>query len=588
MLWLLFLLRLIVIIPTMMASFHQQDPLYQPDQWYVKSDHYPDYCSTPDQMKHRKIPPLGQFNRDAIGDTRLVHVTAVIRHGARTPWSSAMKCWDSYWDSPETGIWDCNLTTFMTQPSRKSIQAQAANDDPFFLFEKRYDALSYPQDHLTNELNGTCQVGQLLQRGHAQQITNGKILRDAYTYRKGEVDHDERMRLLDLSLQDYLPWNSDQLHFRADDDQRTVMSGHTLLRGLFDQELTKHRMDAGQIPVISLHIADRDRDVVDANQNDCPRLAAIQQEAVQSKAFHIFDNSKESMQVKNYMWNELKMSNEARNNILDCLMCTVCTDRKLPDAVNDYDGTSDNWFTRLAEYDIQTYTLIMKHNESQFAKLALGPLWYEIMKNINPYLEGDESQGTITAPKLALFSGHDTTIMPLLASIGPKLWNDTDWAPYASMLLIEIHELIDGQSDPETHTSKLAFRLIYNGKVLTQLVDNCHDNSELCDLVHLKAKVDPIATRDTDCSIPPKGAGSWTSANYSLISLSSTEEIALFVALICISAVLGSSMTCYALSKISKNAIDGRKVDHNDAAWNGSDDGGLELREGDFQDEQDL
>jgi hypothetical protein len=74
-------------------------------------------------------------------------------------------------------------------------------------------------------------------------------------------------------------------------------------------------------------------------------------------------------------------------------MCTVWTDWKLPDAVNDFDGTSDNWFTRLAEYDIKTYTLIMKHNESQFAKLALGPLWYEIMKNINPYLEGDESQG---------------------------------------------------------------------------------------------------------------------------------------------------------------------------------------------------
>jgi hypothetical protein len=48
--------------------------------------------------------------------------------------------------------------------------------------------------------------------------------------------------------------------------------------------------------------------------------------------------------------------------------------------------------------------------------------------------------------------------MPLLALIGPKLWNNTDWAPYASMLLIEIHhELIDGQSDPETYTSKLAF-----------------------------------------------------------------------------------------------------------------------------------
>jgi ubiquitin-like domain-containing CTD phosphatase 1 len=121
------------------------------------------------------------------------------------------------------------------------------------------------------------------------------------------------MRLLDLSLKDYLPWNSDHLQFRANDDQRTVMSGHTFLRGLFDQELTKHWVDAGHIPVTSLHIADRDRDVVDANQNDCPRLAAIQQEAVQSKAFHVFDNSKELMQVKNYMWNELKMSNEIQD-----------------------------------------------------------------------------------------------------------------------------------------------------------------------------------------------------------------------------------------------------------------------------------
>jgi hypothetical protein len=56
-------------------------------------------------------------------------------------------------------------------------------------------------------------------------------------------------------------------------------------------------------------------------------------------------------------------------------------------------------------------------------------------------------------------------------------------------------------------------------KVLTLLVDNCHDNSELCDIVHLKAKVDPIATQDTDCSVPPTDAGSWTSANYLMISL---------------------------------------------------------------------
>jgi hypothetical protein len=60
------------------------------------------------------------------------------------------------------------------------------------------------------------------------------------------------------------------------------------------------------------------------------------------------------------------------------------------------------------------------------------------MDNINSYLDKSVSSGATPAPKFALFSGHDTTIMPLLASLDPGLWNDTDWAPYASMVLIEV------------------------------------------------------------------------------------------------------------------------------------------------------
>jgi hypothetical protein len=59
-------------------------------------------------------------------------------------------------------------------------------------------------------------------------------------------------------------------------------------------------------------------------------------------------------------------------------MCTVCTDQKLPDAVNDFDGTSDNGFARLAEYDIQTYTLIMKHKNDSRATSHFEKLGYPL------------------------------------------------------------------------------------------------------------------------------------------------------------------------------------------------------------------
>ena len=91
-------------------------------------------------------------------------------------------------------------------------------------------------------------------------------------------------------------------------------------------------------------------------------------------------------------------------------------------------------------------TSLSHHVVSEHAKLGMGPLWAEIMDNINMFI-GEEAANEAAnealplAPRLALFSGHDTTIMPLLASLGPKLWNDTDWASYASMFIIEVSRL---------------------------------------------------------------------------------------------------------------------------------------------------
>ena len=297
------------------------------------------------------IPMLKERDK-LIGETRILHATAIIRHGARTPWTSDLECWGGYWDSVETGVWDCDLTTIMAPPPPNQVRDKEGDrnwdtDNSFFLFEKQYDALQYPQDGLTNELNGTCQRGQLLLRGYEQEIRNGRILRDAYSYLSDDpYEHDERMRLIDLSSDSFTPWDPHHLRLRADDDQRTLMSGQVLLRGLFDEEVMSLFYRTGMYPQIKVHTADRSRDVLDSNARVCPKLKTIANNALQSDEFQAWNNSKEVQALFEFMNTTLGKSDQ--DSILDCLMTTICTDRPLPEAIDDY-GENQSMFTALAE-----------------------------------------------------------------------------------------------------------------------------------------------------------------------------------------------------------------------------------------------
>jgi hypothetical protein len=329
---------------------------YKPSEWYTKYNSYPPYCSTPEEMRSRQIPELSEDNKE-VGETRILHATAIIRHGARTPWTSNLECWDGYHENVETGIWDCELTTIMAPPSPNTVAQEEGTYDPnhhpedaFFLFEKRYDALGHPADGLTNELNGTCQVGQLLMQGYEQEIANGRILRKAYAFKSETYEHDERMRLIDTTshtLRDEHPWSKKQLYYRADDDQRTLMSGQVLLRGLFDEEVMDVFYTTGAYPTIPVHTADRERDILDANVAVCPRLATLVQQALDSPDYQAFNNSEYAKNIREFMAKELGGAD--KTDLLDCLMTTMCTDRPLPEAINDY-GEEDSKFQQLAEF----------------------------------------------------------------------------------------------------------------------------------------------------------------------------------------------------------------------------------------------
>lgn len=303
-----------------------------PNDWYTKYPAYPPYCSTPTEMKKRVIPPLAEDAK--LGATRLVHVTSVIRHGARTPLST---CWigRSVGGMP----WNCNLTTIVTTPTPNEMSQveglKSKNPDLYQLsvLEKRYDALQDPTLGMSNTLNGTCQFGQLILQGYEQEVTNGIHLRNAYLYDGATYEHDERMRLINIATP--LPFSDPSVRFRSDDDQRTVMSGQIVLQGMFGPELIKAtKQTSGQPPIIPVHVADRDRDVLASNEAICPRLTELRDQFETSKEFRSFNLSSEAQHLRRFM--KQKLGSTMDHEAIDCLMTTICTDRPLPAAIDDY------------------------------------------------------------------------------------------------------------------------------------------------------------------------------------------------------------------------------------------------------------
>lgn len=160
----------------------------------------------------------------------------------------------------------------------------------------------------------------------------------------------------------------------------------------------------------------------------------------------------------------------------------------------------------------------------------MAPLWNEILVNIRPVLDDKPHH------KLALFSGHDTTIQPLLISLG--IW-DGQWAPYATMLIIEIHELIE--------KSDYAFRLLLNGRVLTSKMDGCPQDSDLCDMQILLNHVTSFAT-NYDCT-PQLTHVSRLALEESMVLLSTSGGVALVLSVVLLSSLLGSLVTYSILTR---------------------------------------
>ena len=156
----------------------------------------------------------------------------------------------------------------------------------------------------------------------------------------------------------------------------------------------------------------------------------------------------------------------------------------------------------------------MTYNNAEYGKLLSGPLWVEILANIAPFVPSLDISSDVQSklrqppPKLALFSAHDTTLHMLMSSLGKELFDGQTFAPFASYVIIELHEITNTIPTELVNyfPTKTAFRFIYNGQVLTSKVEGCDSDliTDLCDISKLAKVLKPFALLERDCDVSNK------------------------------------------------------------------------------------
>ena len=111
-------------------------------------------------------------------------------------------------------------------------------------------------------------------------------------------------------------------------------------------------------------------------------------------------------------------------------------------------------------------------------------------------------------------------------------------SPGSILSLPKLHELVDG-FDAAYFESNYAFRLVYNGKVLTSEVEGCPKDMELCDFQTLFERLKPFAKRSIDCVDPNAGIENGVEIAKSI--LSTTAGVFLAVVVVLLSGLLGAT-----------------------------------------------
>ncbi|KAF9384989.1 hypothetical protein CPB97_005211 [Podila verticillata] len=394
------------------------------------------YCQAP-------FPNSDTHPEPKVKGSVLTSVQMFIRHGDRTPTVALVA------DANVT--WDCDdLGSYIYTSSDNHLDPQNPIRHTFAVARQ---IIASPRKSPFARYNwkGSCTPGQLTPLGAQQHRTLGGILRDIYV---------DRWKFLPA---DFDPAT---IYVRSTDFWRTQQSAESLITGLYEPQVAK-----GRPPLFQMEVVPSAVEYMTINTDLCPRAKELEQVIMESFSYKQVQNHTEG-----YV-HEVSQIMEPDAFLLDTVLPRLC--HKLEPYCEE--GQPNRCTTPamgdliLSKTALDTAALYRDVPESrEFLRLGMGPLAKDILDNF--------VTASRRTPQFKLYSGHDTTIAPLLGLLEST---DMRWPPYASNLIFELWTAPSGER---------FVRIFQNGNLMKTTTNWC--NLEWCAMSQFTANMEKYIPRD--------------------------------------------------------------------------------------------
>ncbi|GAB5363121.1 hypothetical protein AAMO2058_000856200 [Amorphochlora amoebiformis] len=332
---------------------------------------------------------------------RIIHASVFLRHGDRTPISKTVgTALDA---SGDADFWASLLPDATKQDLWDELNPVIPKD-----------IASRPYDY------GKAPFGQLTRTGAMESERVGTEIRNRYV---GSLLPEK----VDL----------DSIKARTTNMRRTQQTMQNFLLGLYPADLRDP--DNNEIPIKTQPM--RQESLV-PNSGHCPaysyRSKIVAEEAKETPRVTKID--RQLMRGLGYPSGGIRWA-QAR----EVLTCYLLQGRELPNnlTADDIDAIGEvNGFIWGAQF-----------TDSTVARLSTGRLFAEVFSDFELAIDDPDD-----CNKMSLYSGHDSTLVPLLAALGVY---EGQWPPYASYIVIELAE--------STKTGDHWVRVQYNNEELLMM-----------------------------------------------------------------------------------------------------------------------
>ncbi|KAK9767008.1 hypothetical protein K7432_003483 [Basidiobolus ranarum] len=393
-------------------------------------------------------------------NAELKHVQVIVRHGDRTPISIFPQQWKY------NVVWNCTDEA----PEYNYLKLQEFESVPIYdLMIEDANANPYSKEYI----QGTCMTGQLTPKGMRQKRNVGSKLREIYVNKLGYLPKTLNRRNLE-----------DTIFVRHTEKERTKQTAISLVSGLYPKDKLKGKL------AVPFHLLPEQIETMVFQPNLCPRLSKLQSSMLNEKAYNDYWEAQQETKKKmdSILQTEKTPAYQTKSLVryMDAFRPLACNNFPLPCSLNNQSECITN------EMAIQSYvgndfeaawTMRDSPLSHEANRLGIGLFLAELRQSLRNSIDKSKK----SPAKIEIFSGHDTTVQPLLGILKS---DDFRWPPYASSFIIELWQDKEG---------KAFIRALFNGVALKSPV--CDFN--FCPMETFLKHIDDYVPRDIleECKI---------------------------------------------------------------------------------------